>query len=127
MGGVVLDTGALIALEGRNQRAKALWKLISEADETAVVPAAVLAEWWRGQSWIRNKMLGAVQVEPVTRGDALLAGEALAKCGTGPSSTDALVVAVAGRLGIPVYTGDGDDLHAVNNAAGWGVVVHPLP
>lgn len=127
MGAVVLDTGALVGLEERSQRAKALWKLLDELDEVAVVPAAVLAEWWRGGTWIRHKILKAVHVEPVTCQDALEAGEALAKCGARPSCTDALVVVVAARLDAAVFTGDKTDLDAVNNATGDRISVHALP
>ena len=63
---VTLDTGALIALERRRAR---MWKVLHRARELGVVPivpADVVAEWWRGRSDIRVDILGSVVIEPLT-------------------------------------------------------------
>ena len=54
---ITFDTGALIALERRSQR---MWKRFRAAKSegfTITVPSAVVAEWWRGRSDIREDIL----------------------------------------------------------------------
>jgi predicted nucleic acid-binding protein len=69
----------------------------------------VIAEWWRGWSDIRERILAGVRVEPVSETLAKLAGEALAAT-RGATSIDALVMASAAQRGDVVYTADVDDL-----------------
>ncbi|MCL2724692.1 MAG: hypothetical protein FWD69_09675 [Polyangiaceae bacterium] len=106
---LTLDTGALTALEQKHPR---MWKVLHRAGELAmvpVVPADVIAEWWRQPSDIREHILASVTVEPLTETIARLAGEALAQV---PSATmvDAIVMASAAQRGDAVYTSDADDL-----------------
>ncbi len=106
---ITLDTGALIALERRRQR---IWQIVHRAravGATPVVPADVVAEWWRGRTDIREHILGSVIIEPLTEGLARLAGECMAKV-TGATSVDAIVVASAAQRGDAVYTSDVQDL-----------------
>lgn len=106
---LTLDTGALIALERRRTR---MWKVMHRAQELGIVPivpADVVAEWWRGRSDLREAILGSVVVEPLTERLARLAGEALAAV-RGATSVDAIVMASAAQRGGAVYTGDMDDL-----------------
>ncbi|HEX8794517.1 MAG TPA: PIN domain-containing protein [Polyangiaceae bacterium] len=109
MSSVTLDTGALIALERRRPR---MWKVLQRARELGVVPvvpADVIAEWWRGRSDIREHILASVVVEPLTAGLARLAGECLARV-EGASTVDAIVMASAAQRGDAVYTSDVADL-----------------
>lgn len=106
---LTLDTGALIALERRRQR---MWKVLDRAQSLAVVPvvpADVLAEWWRGRSDVREHILGSVVIEPLTERLAKLAGEAMASV-KGATIVDAIVMASAAQRGGAVYTSDIEDL-----------------
>lgn len=109
MGTLTLDTGALIALERRRQR---IWKVLHRAHAlgiTPVVPADVLAEWWRGRTDIREYILASVEVEPLTAALAKLAGEAMGRL-QGATIVDAVVMASAAQRGDAVYTSDVGDL-----------------
>jgi len=106
---ITFDTGALIALERRSQR---MWKRFHAAKAeglTMTVPAAVVIEWWRGRSDIREDILGSVRVEPLTDALAKIAGEALAAT-KGASAIDAVVMASAASRGDVVFTSDVSDL-----------------
>jgi predicted nucleic acid-binding protein len=106
---ITLDTGALIALERRRQR---IWKVMQRAQELGVVPvvpADVVAEWWRGRTDIREHILGSVVIEPLSDKLARLAGAALAAV-KGATSVDAIVMASAAQRGDSVYTSDMSDL-----------------
>jgi predicted nucleic acid-binding protein len=104
------DTGMLIALERRKQRATQAFRTIVRRGFLPIVPAVVYAEWWRDRSDIREEILAAVIVEDMPRSLCRAAGEAL---GTfkGASLADAVVMASAAlRGGGIVYTADLDDL-----------------
>lgn len=107
--GLTSDTGMLIALERRSQRA---WNVYREARTGKVpisVPTAVIAEWWRGRSDAREHVESGLLVEWLSESLAQLAGAALAKV---PESTvvDAIVMASAASRGDVVYTSDFEDL-----------------
>ncbi len=106
---IVFDTGALVALERRKQRAVQVWTTARRDKLAVFVPGPVIAEWWRGRSDVREKILAGVNVEPVGAGLGRAAGEAI---GATPNATvvDAIVMALAARLGAAVYTSDVDDL-----------------
>jgi hypothetical protein len=74
-----------------------------------VVPSVCVAEWWRGRTDVREKILDAVIVEQTDNVLVRLAGEALARV---PKATciDAMVMASAARRGGLVFTTDVDDL-----------------
>ncbi len=106
---ITLDTGALIALERRDRR---MWDLLDDATDTGsvvTVPAAVVAEWWRGRSRGRAAILELFDVEPLDARLAMLTGEALATV-PGATMVDALVMVSASLRGDVVYTSDVDDL-----------------
>ena len=73
------------------------------------VPCAVVTEWWRGRTDLRERILAAVRVEPLSPELALLAGEAMAAV-RGATPFDAMVMASAAVRGDVVYTSDVDDL-----------------
>lgn len=108
--GVTLDTGALIGLERRRRRALALVTKAQRSGQRVTVPAVVLAEWYRGQNKIADRVLAGVVVEELTKSLAALAGEALGVVGAGPSAVDAIVMASAAQRGDVVLTSDFDDL-----------------
>jgi predicted nucleic acid-binding protein len=106
---VTLDTGALIALERRRPR---MWRVLHRARALGVlpvVPADVVAEWWRGRSDLREDILASVVIEPLGERLARLAGECLAKV-SGATTVDAIVMASAAQRGDAVYTSDVGDL-----------------
>ena len=106
---VTFDTGALIALERRRLRIWGVLRRIAEHGGVPIVPADVVAEWWRGRTDIREHILGFVSVEPLTESLARLAGEALTEI-DGATSVDAIVMASAAQRGDAVYTSDVEDL-----------------
>ena len=85
------DTGMLIALERRKQRATDALRAIVGRGLLPVVPAVVVAEWWRGArpgSDIREEILVMVIVEPMPPTLCRAAGEALgAQCAARHSQT----------------------------------------
>jgi predicted nucleic acid-binding protein len=107
--GVTFDTGVLVALERRHQRAWEIYRRAHERQAPITVPAPVLGEWWRGRTDVRDAILLSVRVEPLTDAIARLAGEALAKVARA-TTLDAFVMASAALRGDVVYTGDCDDL-----------------
>jgi hypothetical protein len=107
--GLTFDTGALIALERRTKR---IWEIYRTALHDAVpvtVPIAVLIEWWRGRTDVRERILGGVRVEPLHAPLAQAAGEALAAVKSA-SAIDAVVMSSAALRGDVVYTSDVADL-----------------
>ena len=88
-------------------------RVLRAAEQTGtpiVVPAVVLAEWWRQRPSARmTLLLEAVTIEPVGDELARTAGEALAAV-EGATTIDALVMASAALRGGVVYTSDFGDL-----------------
>jgi predicted nucleic acid-binding protein len=109
VGGLTFDTGVLVALERRQQRAADVFSTARARDRRITVPSAVITEWWRGRSDLREQFLQFVDVEPLTERLARLAGEALADVERA-TAIDAIVMASAAQRGDVVYTSDFDDL-----------------
>ncbi len=107
--GITFDTGALIALERRGQRARQIVERAAELKVRIVVPSAVITEWWRGRSDVRQRIVAAVRIEPLSEDVAKIAGEALARVRTA-TAIDAIVMASAAQRGDLVYTSDVGDL-----------------
>jgi predicted nucleic acid-binding protein len=116
MGGLTLDTGALVALE-RNRRD--MGKVVGAALRTGAhitVPANVIAEWWRGRTDRRDHVRKVFAVQDVNEQIARLAGEALAwlkrrRIDIDDRITiDATVIATAALHGSNLYTGDFEDM-----------------
>jgi len=104
------DTGMLIALERRKQRATEAFRNIIRRGFLPTVPAVVYVEWWRGRSNLREEILAAVVVEDMPPSLCRAAGEALGAV-KGSMLADAIVMASAAlRGGGIVYTSDVDDL-----------------
>lgn len=109
MRGITFDTGALIALEHRRQRMKLVVEHALLRAQPITVPADVVAEWWRGRTDLRERILESVDVEPLTQPLAKRAGEALGAV-KGATLVDAIVMASAASRGDIVYTSDLEDL-----------------
>lgn len=109
MNGVTFDTGALIGLERRTERMKAVLAHVAYRQLPVTIPAVVVAEWYRGQRDARRILALAKLIEPTSQSVAELAGKALKTTG-GSNTIDAIVMASAARRGDVVYTADLDDM-----------------
>lgn len=107
--GLTFDTGALIALERRTQRIWEIYRTAMHDGIAVTVPVAVVLEWWRGRTDVRERILGGVRVEALHVDLARTAGEALAAVKSA-SPVDAVVMASAALRGDVVYTSDVGDL-----------------
>jgi len=109
MAGLTFDTGALIGLEHRRHRIRRVFALAVRDHVRVTVPAAAVAEWWRGRTDLADDILAAVDVEPLDEGLAKAAGEAIALV---PRATavDAIVMASAARRGDVIDTSDFEDM-----------------
>ena len=90
MTGVTFDTGALIALERRDQDMAVKLLLFDRAGLRITIPATAVVEWWR-KGYGQPAILTLGEVEPLTEAVAKAAGEALAKV-KGASAIDATVI-----------------------------------
>ena len=110
---LVLDTGALIAIE-RNDRA--LWTALKRAAirmEDVVVPSTVIAQVWRAVP--RQARLAQVLQHCVVASFDLMARDIGVLCGRARSADicDAHVALVASRVGGELYTSDPGDMKAL--------------
>ncbi len=121
--GLTFDTGALLALERRNDRISSVWRMARKNEVTITVPSAVVTEWWRGRADRREDILAGVDVEDLDRDLAQLAGEGIAAV-PGATSVDAIVMASAARLGDIVYTSDVPDLMRLQSSSRSVRVLH---
>jgi hypothetical protein len=116
---VVLDAGALIAIERGDRDTAALLKVSLEDGQAIVVPAGVVAQVWReGQRQVRvTRLLNAseVSVEDLTDTGARAAGTLCGHSGTS-DVIDASVVITARRHQAPVISSDRDDLSRLDPA-----------
>lgn len=111
MDGLVLDTGALIAIERKDRRFMVMLSNTLELGVVPRVPAQVIAQYWRGGAGAQtpvSRLLNACYVEHLTIDQAKDAGVLLGKSGTS-DATDAVVALFAARLG-HVATSDPDDI-----------------
>lgn len=107
---VVLDAGALIALERDDRRAAGLVELARRAEAPLVTSAPVVGQVWRdGARQARlARALEMIEVREVGIDDAKAAGALL-----GAAGASDVVDALVGQLAVPgdqVLTSDPDDL-----------------
>jgi predicted nucleic acid-binding protein len=120
--GVTFDTGMLIALERRKTGALALLRACRLSRARITIPAAVIAEWWRGS---HRSLLDIAELETITPLLALRAGELLAQTRRS-NAVDAIVIASAAQRGDLVVTGDLEDLRELAKIAGTEVDVESV-
>ncbi len=124
MPGITYDTGALVAAEkGR----RALWAIHKRALDRGLrptVPAAVLAQAWRGgpQAELSRFLLGC-RVEPLDEPASRAAGAACARSRR-PDVVDASVVVGALARADVVFTSDPHDLEVIARALGKHLAFH---
>lgn len=115
--GLTLDTGALLAAEGGKPRIRALLRRAAERRLPLVVPAAVVAQAWRGgprQARVA-RLLGAPETEVLPLDDSTARAVGLLCGRTGhPDVVDVSVVLCARERNHTVVTLDPDDLRAVD-------------
>jgi len=109
---ITFDTGAVIALERRRERAMKVYTHARDRGLAIATPNVTLAEWWRGRTDRREAVLRGLLIEPTSDEVMKLAGMAMGKV-RGATAIDAIVAAFAvHRTGI-VYTGDVADFEAL--------------
>lgn len=114
---VILDAGALIAIERADRATAAVIEVARQADRVVVVPAGVVGQVWRGGGRQARlaRLLGArgVLVEPLTDAGARAAGVLCGAAGT-TDVIDASVVIAARRHRAPVISSDRRDLERLD-------------
>jgi predicted kinase len=107
--GLTLDSGALIAAEKGDRRFWALWKEALNRGATVTVPAAVLAQVWRGDSAVIARVLRGCEVEDLSEEGAKRVGRLLAASRTTDVVDASVVVGAAARRDV-VVTSDRRDI-----------------
>ena len=120
---LVLDAGALIAVDRADRRVAGLIELGRRAGAGLVTsPPAVGQAWRDGVRQARlARALAMLEAQPVSLGDARVAGELLARAGRS-DVVDALVAMLA-LPGDQVLTSDPDDLSDLIDARGLEIRV----
>lgn len=124
---LILDNGALIALE-RNDRA--VWrrlKLVLVAGEVPLSHGGIIGQAWRGRGprqALLAKALDAIEVQPLDEALGRAAGELLAASGQS-DVVDAALVLLADN-GDQIITSDPDDIEPLARAARRDVEVIPI-
>lgn len=126
MAGITYDTGALLAAEKGSRMLWALHKRALDRGMRPTVPAAVLAQAWRGgpQAELSRLLLGC-RIDPLTEPGSRATGVACARS-KHPDVVDASVVVGALTRGDVVVTSDPKDLTAIAGALGGKLVLHAV-
>ncbi len=126
MSGIVLDAGALLAVEQNDRRLWGVLKLAARQRTSVIVPSTVVAQVWRGGRGQANLGRAFDQCviapfDPLARKVGILCG----KTGT-RDICDAHVALVAAATADVLYTSDPDDLERLLEACGGRspVIVH---
>jgi hypothetical protein len=119
MGGVTYDTGALVAAERNSRQLWALHAGFLAEEVIPTVPAAVLAEAWRGGSRQASlsRLLRVCDTEPMSEELARNVGVLAGKSGH-DDVVDVSVVEGAVRRGDAVVTSNMTHIRKVADAAG---------
>lgn len=121
MTGVVLDAGALIALERNDRSVWAAIKLAVSRSSEVIVPSTALAQVWRGKG-VQAQLAKALRFCAIASFDpvARSVGEL---CGRSKTSDicDAHVALIASRHGEFLYTSDPQDMRRLLAACGGRV------
>jgi hypothetical protein len=114
---LVLDAGALIAVERGDRDTAAVIEVARRENRAVMVPAGVVGQAWRGGGRQARlaRLLNArdVHVEPLTDAGARAAGVLCGAAGT-TDVIDASVVLVARRHGATVISSDRADLEVLD-------------
>lgn len=126
MSALVLDAGALIALERDDVDTHHRLRLAQQTSVPVRTTGVVIAQVWRdprGRQAKLAKLLRSVDVRPVDQSMGRAAGILLARTRTS-DAVDATVVAVA-AAGDRILTSDPDDINPLVAASGRSIRVIP--
>lgn len=124
--GLTYDTGALLAAEANRRDLWALHLRSLQRGERPIVPAAVLAQAWRGGPQAQlSRLLRGCQVEELDEARGRGTGVACGRSGV-PDIIDASVVVGALARHDLVVTSDPDDLRRIARALGASLDLHRL-
>lgn len=126
MSALVLDSGALVAVDRDDRTMIARLQAAQQHGLDLRSNAMVVAQVWRdrrGRQATLARLLRAIDVRPVDPADGRRAGELLGAAGTS-DAIDATVVLLAGP-GDRILTGDPGDLARLASAAASRVVIVP--
>lgn len=113
---IVYDTGALVAAERGSRQLWALHEATLRKSLSPLVPAAVLAQAWRGGPQANlSRLLAGCTVMPLDEPFARAAGTLCGRTGT-TDVVDAAVVVLAQFAGAAIVTGDSDDVRRLVEA-----------
>jgi hypothetical protein len=115
--GLTLDTGALIAAERHAERFWSIWAAMRRKARVTV-PAAVVAQAWRGNRPIIARIVSVCAVDVLDFEEAKRIGLLLAKGRRRSDVVDAAVVTGAVRRGDAIATSDPDDIRGLLSTAG---------
>jgi hypothetical protein len=123
---LVLDAGALIAVERADRELAALLKVERQAGRTPVTHGGVVGQVWRdgARQVMLARVLDGLEIIPLDDALGRRAGRLLARCG-GDDVTDAAVVLLAVD-GDTILTSDTLDLARLAAAAGTHVELAPV-
>jgi hypothetical protein len=124
---LILDAGALVAVEGGDRDIVALVKRERLAERAPLTHGGVVAQVWRGgagRQAILARLLAGVDVEALDISLGKRAGILLGRSG-GADAIDAAIVCLAGD-GDEILTSDPNDLRALAEAAGLHVELVPV-
>ncbi len=127
---VVLDTGALIALDRNSRSAWALLRVAADAGAVVHVPAGVIAQAWRDGSRpaLLSRALRHCDEVPLDGSIARAAGLLCGRTGTSDviDATVALAATAFDRAGeVTVVTTDPNDIRRLTEALGVDVRLQP--
>jgi predicted nucleic acid-binding protein len=109
VGGLVFDTGMLVALERRKQRATHFLELARRDRLKVHVPSPVFVEWWRGRTDLREDIRACFEIDYLDEATLRLAGETMRTIRSKHQSgvaVDVIVLASAAVRGDTVLTGE---------------------
>ena len=115
--GLTLDAGALIAAEKQHRTFYVLWKEALDRRAPITLPAAVLAQVWRGNSPLIARLLPSCSIVDLDEPTAKRIGVLLAKAGRSDVVDAAVVVGAAAR-GDAIVTSDRADIAPLVAALG---------
>lgn len=113
-GALVLDAGALIAVERFEERIDALLDQAIEEGNEIVIPAGALAQVWRGgpRSARLARLIAGSESDPLDEARAKEVGERLGHCAK-TDIADAHVVCCALEREAELVTSDSEDMEAL--------------
>lgn len=124
--GLTYDTGALLAAEANRREMWAVHARSLQRGARPVVPAAVLAQAWRGGPQAElSRLLRGCRIEDLDESRGRASGVACARAGT-RDIIDAAVVVGAIARGDLVVTSDPDDLARIAAGLGTSVRLHRI-